>query len=197
MLSSYGCLLSGNGKRFGIKDAVRGAAMKVARFDKTKEGCLLVASLAMCEYAYSWLGASGPFVPGDATLVADYYKILPGGTFEANYEDESTPVNTASVAMGKVAQLMRLRAMGMGLLSVYDPELTLGLKPESGYANWRGALCCEVYCADGSLFALIFVSVSGASQDEDLACAAAAIDVIRNFFPEDFEVKAPDIENNA
>ncbi|MBR6961405.1 hypothetical protein IKH79_01415 [Candidatus Saccharibacteria bacterium] len=101
-----------------------------------------------------------------------------------------------------------LKNLGLVSMSKEDIELLfrkldnlkaalLGLppfEPANGYAEWRGAICCKVYL-EGELFAYFYVSVSGASQDEDLACAASAIEVITTFFSDpNFTVIAPTLK---
>lgn len=70
-----------------------------------------------------------------------------------------------------------------------------GLEGENGFALWRGAICCKVYL-EGELFAYFYASVSGAKQDEDLACAMSAAEVIKTFFSSDprFTVVTPTFE---
>lgn len=195
MINSYGSLL------IGIKGAIREKALEVPRFAEKKEGCIRVTSRPFCEEASRWLGASAPFDPGDAPLVEDAYVILPGGSRVARFENDDGSVNivdTYAVTTMKIAQLCYLRKQGLGgLLSTHDEHE--GLKFDGGYANWRGALCCEIDWSDGTPFALIYISVSGASQDEDITCAAAAIDVIGDFFAEDEQltVLAPIIGGDA
>lgn len=101
-----------------------------------------------------------------------------------------------------------LKNLGLVSMSKEDIELLfrkldnikaalLGLppfEPANGYAEWRGAICCKVYL-EGELFAYFYVSVSGASQDEDLACAASAIEVITTFFSDpSFTVIVPTLK---
>ena len=57
----------------------------------------------------------------------------------------------------------------------------LELQGENGFASWRGAVCCKV-SYDGEPFAYFYASVSGAEQDEDLACAMSAVEVVKTFF---------------
>ena len=57
----------------------------------------------------------------------------------------------------------------------------LELQGENGFASWRGAVCCKV-AYDGEPFAYFYASVSGAEQDEDLACAMSAVEVVKTFF---------------
>ena len=70
-----------------------------------------------------------------------------------------------------------------------------GLEGENGFALWRGAICCKVYF-EGELFAYFYASVSGAKQDEDLACAMSAVEVIKTFFSSEsrFTVVTPTFE---
>ena len=196
MIDSYGKLLG------GIKQAVRKKALTVPRFKEKKEGCIRVTSCPFCEESSRWLGASAPFDPDDIPDVEDAYVILPGGSRVAKFENDDGSidiVDTYAITAMKIAQLSYLQDQDEGLLSTNDPFLAKGLEPENGFAKWCGALCCEINFADGTPFAYIYVSVSGASQEEDLACAAAVIDVIMEFFSDEEQlvVIAPVIDGTT
>lgn len=191
-----------------IKEAVRKEAVKIPRFAEKKEGCIRITSYPECQEAYTWMGGIGNFDPNDIPDVEDTYVILPGGTRVAKFQNPDGSVDivdTYAITAMKIAQLSYTQGPETAILSGAQID---GLTIKNGFAPWRGALCCEIaYDERGTgcnfgfnaipPFCLIYISVSGASQDEDLACAVAAIEAIEKFFSKKqgrkFRVFAPEL----
>ncbi len=188
-----------------IKEAVRAKALEIPRFAEKKEGCIRITSCPECQGAFEWMGCNGEYEYSDMPDIEDAYVILPGGTRVARFENPDGSVDivdTYAVTAMKIAQLSYIQDSKHALLSGGEVD---GLSAENGFAPWRGALCCEIYsdyrnpnggnCRGNGApsFCLIYVSVSGASEDEDLACAGAAIKVIQDFFTENgkYIVRSP------
>ena len=179
MLLSYGVLL----KR--IWKSVRKRALEVPRFARTKEGCIRVTACPMCDEAVKWFGTSDPFDEDDIPDCEVARVILPGGSRVAHFRGANrcpVTVDTYAITAMKIAQLSLFQDKG---ILVSTSKKRRGLTPENGFGNWCGAICCEVLFSDGSPFCYIYVSVSGADEMEDLACAAAAIGTIGRFFSRD------------
>ena len=188
-----------------IKEAVRAKALEIPRFAEKKEGCIRITSCPECQGAFEWMGCNGEYEYSDMPDIEDAYVILPGGTRVARFENPDGSVeiiDTYAMTAMKIAQLSYIQDSKHALLSGGEVK---GLSAENGFAPWRGALCCEIYsdyrnpnggnCRGNGAppFCLIYVSVSGASEDEDLACAGAAIKVIQDFFTENgkYIVRSP------
>ncbi len=182
-----------------IKEAVRRKAVETPRFAEKKQGCIRITSYPQCQEAYAWMGGVGKFDPNDIPDVEDVYVILPGGTRIARFENSDGTedvVDTYAITAMKIARLSYVND-----LIISDVPIDDGLSTENGFAPWRGALCCAIvkkydaernrnFESDGDVppFCLVYISVSGASQDEDLACAKNAIGAIKEFFSEEEEL---------
>lgn len=192
-----------------IKEAVRAKALEIPRFAERKEGCIRITFHPECQEAFEWVGRTGNYKDSDAPVVEDVYVILPGGNYVAEFVDDDgiTLVDTYAMTAMKIAQLAFARAVCGRMLSGKSDYPLCKLSAENGFASWCGALCCEIHrdhrtprgsvcCKNGLFpFCAIYVSVSGAAEDEDLACAVAAIKVIQDFFADNgkFVVRAPEL----
>ena len=194
-----------------IKEAIRAKAVEIPRFAEKKEGCIRITSYPECQEAYTWMGGIGEFDPNDVPDVEDTYVILPGGTRVAKFKNPDGSediVDTYAITAMKIAQLSYSQGQGLRNAIISGNRVDERLTIENGFAPRRGALCCEITYDERVIgcnfgydaippFCQIYVSVSGASQNEDLACAAAAIEVIRDFFAKQeykFCVFAPEID---
>lgn len=191
-----------------MREAIRTKALEIPRFAEKKEGCIRITSCPQCQGAYEWMGCNGEYNYSDMPDVEDTYVILPGGSRVARFEktDGSVDiVDTYAMTAMKIAQLSFIQDSKCVLLSGGKVN---GLTAENGFAPWRGALCCEIYSdhrnpngcngrgSGAPPFCLIYVSVSGASEEEDLICAAAAVEEIQNFFRENgkYIVRPPQLD---
>ena len=175
------------------------------------QGCIRITSCPLCPDAYRDFGGSGQFNPDEIPDVEDAYPIFPGADRDAKYlnDDETVDVcSTYAMTAMKIAKLSRIQeyipdCLLSGFVDEADVLAVTGedigeLRAEDGYAKWRGAICCMVEYPPEKPgdkpkpYAMIYVSVSGAKQDEDLRCAMAAVDPIMQFFAdEDLDVIAP------
>ena len=185
-----------------VKGAMRKRALNIPRFAETREGCIRILCISQSQEAHEWTGGKGEYNPNDISYVEDAYAIAPGGSFIARFKNEDgsvDTVNTYAMTAMKIAQLLYAWEKDHEMLSG-RPDA--GLEPENGFAPWRGALCCEVNfdfrqpgCCYGAMttapFCLIFIAVSGATEEEDERVAAAAIPAIEEFFRNEKQVISP------
>lgn len=183
-----------------IVKEVRIRALRVKRFMETKQGCIRISAYPECQEAHEWLGGTGDFDPDDVCDFEHVYPILPGGSRTAKFENPDGTVeivDTYAVTAMKIAQLSSVQDAG-NLLSGGEIE---GLVPENGFGHWRGALCCEITLwkfIDGAEvetpYCGIYVSVSGASEEEDQFVAMAAPKLVEDCFSDggqDFAIYLP------
>ena len=178
-----------------IIEAVRERAKTVTRFVESEQGCVKVSAYAYCQAADDWMDGFANFDDQKKPDIFDYGisgPIVFGGDCVAVFENDDGSkdiVDTFAMTEMKIASLSYDQDNGGGLLS--GVKKNDELKPGNGFAPYKGALLVRVltnqdikkpkpYCG-------IYVSVSGASEAEDLTCALAAVDVIKKFFDDDCE----------
>lgn len=185
-----------------ICDAVCDEAEKIERFSKTKQGCLRLTFYPQHAVANAWLGGF-PFSMDYIPDLEITYPILPKGTRIAVFneenpetgEKEDVVVDTYTITAAKIAAVSYVQDDGTMLSGVKDlKEFVM----ENGFAPWMGAIATEVYerSSDKLIpYCGLYVSVSGATEQEDFICAKAAIPIIQRFFADEgFICKLPSVE---
>jgi hypothetical protein len=162
-------------------------------------------------------GLSSNFIPEKFKDIVDYeytFAITPGGSrvIERDWGGKKINIDTYAFSALKIAHCSRAEDKGIGQMSGLDLEEDF-LNEENGYGPYKGAISVqikkmlpELVRKEGELvpeevwknniFYGIYVCVSGASDEEDLECAAVAIDVIKEFHEgEAFtEIVTPNLE---
>ena len=107
-------------------------------------------------------------------------RIMEGGNYILNRHDKhSAPIDSYAFSALKVAACLRSIELGLGERSGYDLG-DLAADEEHGFATYRGAICYSLYY-EHRIFALLIVSVSGASAAEDEKVAEAGETAIDNW----------------
>ncbi len=149
-----------------------------------EQGAVAICFSPQADVASNWLG-----LPGDVTITES----LVWGDDDTIYrKDEKEAGDCAGVVAMKIAAAKRNKMLAED--NHYHPskrvELTSGTLPEeyvgNGRINWKGAIafpigfytggCCG---RAGSEALVVYVAVSGGTQDEDEQAAWAALPVIR------------------
>ena len=176
-----------------IRDAARTKAEEIPKFQG--RGCIRVTAVPCKKAADIWLGGLSDFDHSDRTEYEHVFSIVPGGTHTAIFNGER--INTYVYSALKVAQCSLARKQGAGLCSgsmlpgVDNSDLT----EENGWSTCYGALCVEIKDSLGEDFARIYISVSGADEEDDLKCAFAGGQAISKYMflevGDRFETKMP------
>ena len=188
-----------------IRDAVRKKAKDIG----IREGCIRILAYPCCPMADLWLGGLSNF-EGDTPDIVDYehtFTITPEGSRVVTVTEGGVKqkVDTYAYSALKIAHCSCSQDEKGCLLSgvIKTPHQI----ESNGYGPYLGALCAEVTMSPTTSnlrplgepygFCGIYVCVSGASQEKDLDCAFAAVEVIKNFFASEwrggyFEVNAPE-----
>lgn len=200
-----------------IRDAVRERAQEIPKFRTSGNGAIRILAYPCRSDADVWLGGLSDFSRDERGIgkddIVDYehtFAITPGGSrvITGVWDGVEQKVDCYAYSALKIAHCSLVQDKGAGLISgldLGDPYLT----EDNGYGPHFGAICAEVklfsvnYDGRGEVdgfseidFCGIYVCVSGADSKDDLKCAAAAIDVIREFFEREggqFRVKAPEL----
>lgn len=160
----------------GTLNACREAAEEIPVFKETRNGCYVTMYVPLCPEADVWLGGmsvcdgKGKFLDVHEYVSAN--TVLPGGSHTIQWKDptdgHTEPVNCYAYATMKIAYLSRLVKEG---ISCCESDLKANeYLDANGYAKHKGAVCTTVYRRCQPLFR-VYDAVSGATQDEDLACA--------------------------
>lgn len=171
-----------------IRNAVRQKAKDVPKFAEEGNGAIRILAYPLCETADNWFGGLGNFrkkIPD----IPDYevtFAITSGGSrvIRGVWDGREQKCDCYAYSAMKIAHCSRAQDVGVGLVSglkLNDPDLTY----DNGYGAHLGALCAEVSVTSFGKtkdFCGIYVCVSGADSKDDLECAFAALDVIKNFF---------------
>ena len=183
-----------------IRDAVREKAQEIPIFKKNGNGAIRITARPSTVEADRWLGGFSGFEEADGGYqnlvdVAFYehvYTIAPEGSCVIEVEDEygacyPTRVDCYAYSALKIAHCSLAKKLGTGMISGLNLN-DIRLREENGYAPRYGALSVSIstpapwFKDERQQFCSIYVSVSGASQEEDITCAFAAVNVIENFF---------------
>ncbi len=167
-----------------VVQAGQEAAGEISQFRESKKGALILMAVPLHQTADVWLGGlSERDDRGRLVNVNEYVwvrPVQPGGSHTIMWRNpetgETEPVNCMAYAMAKIAYLSRLVKEGI-INKSEDPEGEKFLE-ENGYSLHRGAVGTTLYYA-GMEFMRFYVAVSGATEDEDLKCAAAATFALR------------------
>lgn len=188
---------------------MRKKAQAIPVFHNSGNGCIRILAYPCCKVADEWLGGLSDF--GGATPdIVDYehtFTIAPEGSRVITVIEYGVrqKVDTYAYSAMKIAHCSYSQDEKGCLLSgvIKAPHQN----ESNGYGPYLGALCAEVTMSPTTSnlrplgepygFCGIYVCVSGASQEEDLECAFAAVKVIKNFFAGEwqggfFEVNAPE-----
>lgn len=179
-----------------IRFAVREKAQEIPKFRNEGNGAIRILAYPCCKEADVWLGGLSVFGrelnPFTGTTrgsndIVDYehtFAITAGGSrvMTGVWDGVEQRVDCYAYSALKIAHCSRAQDLGAGLISgidLNDPYLT----EDNGYSSHLGALCVEVMRGHTpSDFCGIYVCVSGADSKDDLKCAFAAVDVIKEFF---------------
>ena len=199
-----------------IRDAVREKTQATAQFKDG--GAIRILLYPTCRAADKWLGGLGDFESlasaegfnfNDSPDYEYVFAAVPGGSRIRKNKRVGSQIDCYAFSAMKIAHCSYAQDVGAGLKSgithLDDACIVPFLDEEYGFAPYLGAICIEVGMKGVSdvppnrhvnEFCLIYVSVSGATEDEDLRCAKAAIDAVADFFEGqgDFEVLAPVLE---
>lgn len=186
---------------------MREKAQEVPPFKNTGNGAIRILAYPCCVAADAWLGGLSNFKSKTPDIV-DYehtFTIAPEGSrvITTIQHGVRQKVDTYAYSALKIAHCSYSQDEKGCLLSgiIKAPHQN----ESNGYGPYLGALCVEVIrhpmtsrrTEKPHNFCGIYVCVSGASQEEDLECAFAAIKVIENFFANEwrhgelFEIHAP------
>ncbi|MDO4759689.1 MAG: hypothetical protein Q4A33_00090 [Candidatus Saccharibacteria bacterium] len=197
-----------------IVGAVREEAAKI---ENSKNGAIRVLLYPMVKEADDWLGGFGAFArrynPFAGSSIGendtpDYelcYGITPGGRRVQEYIDKKTRKkltrDTYALSALKIAYCSRVEDLEKGLSSSVELE-DPNLSPENGYMNLPGAVLFIVRKGDpdathpeirkGYPWLYIYVCVCVTDEDEDRKCAMASLDVVKEFFPQGFNIEHED-----
>ncbi len=180
-----------------IVNSIREKAQSVPVFKESGNGAIRICAYPLCKEADDWFGGFGHFPDDNSSEgqrtpvdIPDYehtFAIAPGGSrvIKGTWDGVEQTVDCYAYSALKIAHCSRAQDLGLGLISgldLQDPNLL----EENGYASHKGAIAFEISVCHHpeSLkdFCGIYVCVSGAKSDEDLMCAAAAIDIVKEFF---------------
>lgn len=160
-----------------IRDAVRAKAKEFPKFQG--RGCIRVTAVPCNMSADVWLGDGlSDFEHSDHVEYEHVFSIVPGGTHTAIFNGER--VNTYGYSALKTAHCSLARKQRAGLCSgsMLPGSDNSDLTEENGWSTCYGALCAEIKNPSGENFARIYISVSGADEEDDLKCAFAGAQTI-------------------
>lgn len=192
-----------------IRDAVREKAQEVPPFKNTGNGAIRILAYPCCPAADTWLGGLSNF-ESETPDIVDYehtFTIAPEGSrvITTIQHGVRQKVDTYAYSALKIAHCSYSQDEKGCLLSgvIKAPHQN----ESNGYGPYLGAFCAEIEvlpttsslhpAGEPHNFCGIYVCVSGASQEEDLECASAAVEVIKNFFAGEwhggfFQINTPD-----
>ena len=184
-----------------IRDVVRDKAQEIPKFrEGSGGGAIRILAYPACREADDWFGGLGDFskTPYDIPDYEVTFAIKTGGSRVTTgvWDGVEQRVDCYGYSALKIAHCSLAQDLGVGLLSglnLHKPHLT----EDNGYGPYLGALCVEVNWTNGDNiikpFCGIYVCVSGADSADDLRCAIAAIEVIKEFFTDKdgFTINAP------
>ena len=184
-----------------MRDVLRKKAKEFDSFGHGRRaGCIRICACPLCEDADQWLGGLGDFsrdvFHGNwRSDIVDYehtFSIVECGSRVIKNHDYQF-YDTYSITAMKVATCSRLQEEHN---LNYSKPAEQWIEKEFGYAPYYGAYCVEIK-KDKKSWLLIYVSISGGTQADDLKTAKAAIPVIRKFFKafkkdySEYTVRAP------
>ncbi len=148
-----------------------------------RQGAAAICFSPSSEVARSWLG-----LPGDVTITEPLY----GCEDTIAHKDGEEVGDAAGVVAMKITAAKRVKSLAEADHGHTDKrlELTSGALPENlvgkGRINWKGCVAYPIgnltggYCPNAGTEAMvIYVAVSGGTQDEDERAAWAALKAIR------------------
>lgn len=175
-------LFIGIGYEDAIDEVVRAgrrAKNSIETFAKSRNGCILVMMVPLCQQADTWLGGLSEFDDTGRALDLHEYvfarTITPGGSHTIQWVDPKDnhvePVNCFAYATMKIAYLSHLIKDNISDRDHDETAQGAAYYCEvNGYSSHRGAVCVTVYYAD-QLLMRFYIVFSGATEDEDLQCA--------------------------
>lgn len=170
-----------------IVSAVQAAAAEVPKFADSHNGCIEVLMIPLNKEVDDWLGGASICDAGGRIIEANEYgftrKIHPQGThtIEVTCKDGHVePVNCFGYVHLKIAYAARKRALtAAGRAEELKKDAESGLYvEENGYSMDKGIVGLTVFIRGRDWkesLLRIWVGVSGASEEEDYACAMVGV----------------------
>lgn len=173
-----------------VLKAVREKTKGVPVFKETENGTIRISIVPFNKKASEWLDDCTDYMffprsgPNDTQISEFVYKIDRGGSHVINTKDG--PVDTYAFSAMKVAycreKMKRYDHKSMKSDRTAKMASRYGYVEENGYGGYKGCVCHLVEYYDHGVWltwAEIYVCVSGASAEEDEACAMASRAVVK------------------
>ena len=164
--------------RNSMRDAIRAEAAKILDFDC---GAIILSFIGKCELANEFL--DDPCKGGDGRDNDFAYKVRPDrpmtrpNGFRGVFDGERACRGCATLKLESCSYAVGEK---LGRRSCDTPDSSIAL----GRLNERGAVCFDVNMEDGTPFFRSYISVDGASSEENERCALAAASVLRKWVAE-------------
>ena len=174
----------------GFAKKVLSAVKREAAHLGITQGAVAICFSPRSGVARNWLG-----LPGDVTITEPVY----GADNTIFVKDDKEVGDCAGVVAMKIAAAKKAKMLGDAAhYTASREEMRSGALPDeyvgNGRINWKGAIAIPIGflvggpCANyGEEAMVIYVAVSGGSQDEDELAASAAIPVIRKIMEAEHE----------